>query len=72
MIRGTVCKPSPPLGATRTSHSRFWDQQTGCPEPVRWLTFLVFWFFFSFLSTLAWEWVWFLFDFLTIKTLLLA
>lgn len=54
MNRGTVCKPSPPLGATRTSQSRFWDQQTGFPVPVRWLAF-IFFFFFSFLSTLAWS-----------------
>lgn len=53
MDRGTVCKPSPPLGATRTSQSRFWDQQTGFPVPVRWLAFILF--FFSFLSTLAWS-----------------
>lgn len=71
MNRSTVCQPPPPLGATRTSHSRLWDQHTGFPVPVRYPTF--FFFFFSFLSTLTWEWVWFLFDFLTtIKILLLA
>lgn len=70
MNRGTVYKPSPPLGATRTSHSRLWHQQTGFPVPVWCLTFF---FSPSFLSTLAWEWVCFLFDFLTtIKILLLA
>lgn len=71
MNRGTVCKPSPPLGATRTSQSRFWDQQTGFPVPVRWLAFIFFFFLLSIHSGL--EWVWFLFDFLTtIKILLLA